>query len=97
MLFLGEKNVIQQETDKNLIQNLDNMFTIYQVYDHYLLRRIHIQKKPLLYSHIGGMWYTTNSFTLKQKSPYNLVQLKILCMNRYTSANGLPPEFGYLF
>jgi len=55
-----------QETDENLTQEPKYQYKIQKVADQYLIKKILIKKKPLQYSFIGGMWYSTSSFSLEQ-------------------------------
>jgi len=55
-----------QLIDQDLNCNNDT-YTIKKQKDAYLLRRITIEKDQLLYAFIGGMWYTTDSFSFQNQ------------------------------
>jgi hypothetical protein len=57
--------MIHQEIDKDVTFSND-IYTVTKPLKKILLKKIKIQKKPLLYSFLGGMWYTKESFSLKQ-------------------------------
>lgn len=57
--------MINQEIDKDVTVS-NNTYTVTKPLKKILLKKIKIEKKPLLYSFLGGMWYTKNSFSLKQ-------------------------------
>lgn len=57
--------MIQEENDE-LFSVKDGEYTIVTSADTFLLKRIYIRKKPLLYSFIGGMWYSKGLFSLDQ-------------------------------
>jgi len=44
----------------------DDTYTIKELKSSYILKKIKIKKEPLKYSFLGGMWYSTDTFSLKQ-------------------------------
>jgi len=56
--------VIEETDDAFLIE--DDTYTVQKLKPVYLLKKIKIKKEDLKYSFIGGMWYTTDTFSLKQ-------------------------------
>lgn len=57
--------MIHQEIDKDVTVS-DDIYTVTKQSERILLKKIKIEKKPLLYSFLGGMWYTKNSFSFDQ-------------------------------
>ena len=58
---------IDEEFDKYLKFEDNGWYTIKEVRDVYILRKIKIEKKDFLYAFIGGMWYSKKDFSLKQE------------------------------
>jgi len=58
--------VITEEIDEHLNETSPGVYKIQTKKDHYLLKKIIIKKKPLQYSFIGGMWYTSSLFSFDQ-------------------------------
>lgn len=57
--------MIYQEADKDVLIS-NSIYTIKNSSEKVLLKKIKIEKKKLLYSFLGGMWYTKNNFSIKQ-------------------------------
>lgn len=58
--------MIREEIDDNLsIKN--QTYRVIKAEDVFLLKKISIVKKPLLYAFIGGMWYSNDDFSLENK------------------------------
>lgn len=57
--------MIYQETDKDVLIS-NSIYTITKPSKEILLKKIKIEKKTLLYSFLGGMWYTKNNFSFNQ-------------------------------
>jgi len=57
--------MLNQETDEMFLIKEAN-YTIKDLKSAYLLKKIKIPKQALCYAFLGGMWYTKNSFSLKQ-------------------------------
>ena len=58
--------MIKQEIDKNLTVSKD-IYKVIKPTEKLLLKRIKIEKKPIKYSFIGGMWYTKDRFSFQQE------------------------------
>ena len=58
--------MILEEEDKGFIQEKEGAYRIKKISEQYLLKKIRIKKKPLQYSFIGGMWYSTSTFSFDQ-------------------------------
>ena len=57
--------MIHEETGNNISLKKER-YSILKKDDAFLLKKISIEKKPLCYSFIGGMWYSKDAFSLEQ-------------------------------
>jgi hypothetical protein len=57
--------MINEEIDQKLLLK-NNTYEINKKAEVYLLKKIKIEKKPFLYSFIGGMWYSKDKFSFEQ-------------------------------
>jgi len=57
--------MLVQENDE-MFSITENKYTVKDLKSDYILKKIKIPKQNLHYAFLGGMWYTKNSFSLKQ-------------------------------
>ncbi|MEF8847594.1 MAG: hypothetical protein V5A68_00470 [Candidatus Thermoplasmatota archaeon] len=59
---------VTEKTGEQLTELKKNVYEINKKSDTYLLKEIKIEKKPLKYAFIGGMYYTHNKFNFKEEN-----------------------------